>query len=130
MSAVTLVIVAICLQLATINKLACLSFKVTEQVRGSNFFKIEIFSDHKLYDLGYLLLKKQIRNLISLQSYRKFSFLRDGLRDTPKVLSCQTPLDLLEILARESSFQQRVITTSDPLACLECLFHFFEQEKN
>ena len=33
--------------------------KVTEQVRGSNFFKIEIFSDHKLYDLGYLLPKKK-----------------------------------------------------------------------
>ena len=92
-------------------------FKVTEQVGGSNFFEIEIFSDHKLYDLGYLLLKKQIRNLFSLRSYCKFSFLRDGLRDTPKVLSCQTPLDLLEILARESSFQQRVITT-DPIRLL------------
>ena len=97
---------------------------VTEQVRESNFFKIEIFSEHKLYDLGYLLLKKQIRNLLSLRSYCKFSFLRDGLRDTPKVLSCQTPLDLLEMLARESSFQQRVITTSDPLACLECSTKF------
>ena len=57
---------------------------------GQFFFKIEIFSDHKLYDLGYLLLKKQIRNLFSLRSYCKFSFLRDGLRDTPKVLSCPT----------------------------------------
>ena len=103
--------------------------KVTEQVRGSIFLKIEIFLDHKLYDLGYLLLKKQMQNLFSLRSYCKFSFLRDGLRDTPKVLSCQTPLDLLEVLGRESSIQQRVITTSDLLACLECLFHFFEKEE-
>ena len=33
--------------------------KVMGQVRGSNFFKTEIFLDHKLYDLGYVLLEKK-----------------------------------------------------------------------
>ena len=80
------------------------SFRLRNRFAGNFFFfffKIEIFSDHKLYDLGYLVMKKQFKIFLRCGFIANFLFLPDGLLDTLKVLNCQRPLDLLEILARE-----------------------------
>ena len=69
-------------------------FKVTAQVCGSNFSKIVILGVHNLCGVAFLLHKKEIQNLCSLQSYCKFPFLHDSLCHSSEVfLSLVSRLD-------------------------------------